>query len=205
MQFHKLMVQLMGVSLEYHTLLIQLDFGQLLLWNFVNNISVVFPAIHYQDYFSCEIEIKYNHWLGQYLSWKNKVFHHRTHLRKTLFVFKIWSDLSTPFINALYLWIAIVCFTSTVSYLSLILISRFTVTYSFATSIEDNIVTILLSFHCKANKEPLLSHLMSPFSFFLPQTFPPFMQSGKSFRFSAVVPHDGVLCWYKSFIIAGEV
>ena len=136
--------------------------------------------------------------------WKNKVFHHRTHLRKTLFVFKIWSDLSTPFINALYLWIAIGCFTSTVSHLLLILILQFTMTYSFATSIEDNIVTILLSFHCKANKEPFHSHLMSPFSFFLPQTFPPFVQSGKPFR-SSVVLQDGVLRWYKSFIIAREV
>ena len=29
------------------------------------------------------------------ITWKNKIFHHRTHLCKTLFAFKIWSDLST--------------------------------------------------------------------------------------------------------------
>ena len=62
-------------------------------------------------------------------------------------------------------------------------------TYSFALSIVDNIITKLLSIHC---------HLNSLLGFPFAQCLPFSIDTGKPLQFSVTVPHTGLLLAYKS-------
>ena len=139
------------------------------------------------------------------IMWKNNVFHQRQHFRGTLFVLRIWSDLSTALIIFFYLRITMDCFASAIVHLPSTFTLRFTATDSVAVSIDDNIVTILLSFHCRAKRFPYRSHLISPLSLPFAQVLPSFIHKGNPFWFSQTVPQEEVPCVYKSSTNFDEV
>ena len=112
------------------------------------------------------------------MRWKNKVFHHRKHLRITLLVPMRWSEWSTPFIYLLYLSMALGWSTITLVHTLSVLVFLSVGTLSLALSRVVSTDTTLLSIHYKQRQGGTLSQRILPLSCFFAHCYPFFMLTG---------------------------